>query len=128
MVRGKNVRGFVKGFFRKPKKIESARLTREEKLLTEAEVRKLLKKERRLARREARRPKRGVGTELRRIKGIVGRREPTRRTIPQPKQMPRRINPFEHRSNREVFGDEGLTIFDSTKPTVSDTGSLFGIK
>lgn len=39
-------------------------------------------------------------------------------------------NFFEHRSEEEVYGDTGLTLFDSqkTKRNSGSTGSLFGIK
>lgn len=36
-------------------------------------------------------------------------------------------NPFAHKSEMEVYGDEGLTLFDGDKRADDDTGSLFGI-
>jgi hypothetical protein len=35
-------------------------------------------------------------------------------------------NPFAHKSELEVYGDEGLTLFDGNKLQDDDTGSLFG--
>ena len=44
-------------------------------------------------------------------------------------QSERPFNFFAHRSEKEVYGDEGLTLFDSQKGGRSQgaTGSLFGI-
>lgn len=37
-------------------------------------------------------------------------------------------NFFAHGSEMEVYGDEGLTFFDSEKRAADDTGALFGFK
>ena len=42
-------------------------------------------------------------------------------------QRPQRRNFFEHGSELEVYGDEGLTFFDSQKRSQRSTGSLFGL-
>lgn len=38
-----------------------------------------------------------------------------------------RWNPFAHRDPVEVYGDDGLTLFDGDKRADDDTGSLFGL-
>jgi hypothetical protein len=95
----------VRGELERIRRVVIGKKPRKVKGLTKTEIREVLREELR-----KRRP-----AEPREI----------RRAMPQPT---RRFNPFEHRSNKEVFGeDDGLTIFDSTKPTARSTGSLFGI-
>ena len=46
------------------------------------------------------------------------------RSLPQRNES---WNPFAHRDPIEVYGDDGLTLFDGEKKSDDDTGSLFGI-
>ena len=47
--------------------------------------------------------------------------------IRRQQMKPRRKNFFEHGSELEVYGDEGLTFFDGEKRAADETGSLFGL-
>lgn len=88
-------------------------------------------------------PKKGKGTF---VKGFTKQFSQIARSIPrqsvrpavdvrqimiqqqQQRQQPQKRNFFEHGSELEVYGDEGLTFFDSTKRgNGKSTGSLFGI-
>lgn len=54
----------------------------------------------------------------------------TSRSIVEPRRSPMNMNNFfEHKEEYEVYGDEGLTFFDSNKSSRSSkrTGELFGI-
>ena len=46
------------------------------------------------------------------------------RPLPQRTQS---WNPFAHRDPIDVYGDDGLTLFDGDKRSDDDTGGLFGI-
>ena len=48
-------------------------------------------------------------------------------TLYRLRNQPQGFNPWEHRDPIEVYGDDGLTLFDSSKRSQGRTGGLFGI-
>lgn len=91
---------------------------------------------------QARREQGGLSSELSRIRSaVIGNQRQTQmqqnrqqvtiqQNFQQPiqRERPRPPNFFEHKDEVEVYGDEGLTFFDSKKSRGGEsTGSLFGI-
>ena len=47
--------------------------------------------------------------------------------LTKPIIKPSRWNPFEHKDDMEIYGDTGLTLFDSNKRSGEQTGAFFGM-
>lgn len=106
------------------------------KIRAEESVKEFKRKERKRLKKTLKKSISGITKdfrkELRNIAKSIGTQE-SNNNVAQVRQQqfvpqePRRRNFFEHRDEYEVYGDEGLTFFDSQKRRGSgSTGNLFG--